>query len=173
MHTALIAVSHSISIRNGKEGDSCVHLLWGLKAVMGNGKKCRTANCAEFQNMFALSSLLKTSKSVCCELQLIPTPLNRPMFYHFVLRGSVRFNFAEVGLKKWFLTSIYHWKGQGEREDIVLDFRLLGILAWSKSGSGTEDYGAHNVGQERASGRCNVIFGWVTRPPTSPQRSPK
>ena len=99
---AQIAVSHSISIRNGKEGDSCVHLLWGLKAVMGNGKKCRTANCAEFQNMFALSSLLKTSKSFCCELQLIPTPLNRPMFYHFVLRGSVRFNFAEVGLKKCF-----------------------------------------------------------------------
>ena len=108
MDTAQIAVSHSISIRNGKEGDSCVHLLWGLKAVMGNGKKCRTANCAEFQNMFALSPLLKTSKSVCCELQLIPTPLNRPMFYHFVLRGSVRFNFAEVGLKKWFLTSISH-----------------------------------------------------------------
>ena len=103
---AQIAVSHSISIRNGKEGDSCVHLLWGLKAVMGNGKKCRTANCAEFQNMFALSSLLRTSKSFCCDLQLIPTPLNRPMFFHFVLHGSARLNFAELnglaGMKKWY-----------------------------------------------------------------------
>ena len=93
---AQIPVSHSISIRNGKEGDSCVHLLWGLKAVMGNGKKCHTVNCAEFQNMFALSSLLRTSKSFCCDLQLIPTPLNRPMFFHFVLHGSARLNFAEL-----------------------------------------------------------------------------
>ena len=66
---------------------------------MPHCKLCRVSKyvCAE---LFA-----EDFKEFCCELQLIPTPLNRPMFFHFVLHGSVMWNFAELnglaGMKRW------------------------------------------------------------------------
>ena len=73
---AQIAVSHSISIRNGKEGDSCVHLLWGLKAV--NGKREKMPHC----------KLCGVSKYVCAELFAED-------FKEFLLRIAINTNSAE------------------------------------------------------------------------------